>query len=155
MALHQLDPDGSRPMLEHMTVRHYQCTNLPLAVRTDFLTCILLYSLVNCVQWCYLMPRGSVRRSERLHLKFQSCGSQCTSLPSFREVLGTKLGWECSQGRKQQTTNTPLFPQELAHCSKTVPNTVNRNMWLSDHSECEPFCKTRARTLPKEIRCLS
>ena len=56
----------------------------------------------------------------------QLCGSQRTS-PSFRVVAGNKLGWEYLQGREQQTTNTPLFPHELAHSSKLVPNTVKQS----------------------------
>lgn len=155
MALHQLDPDRSRPMLEYMTILHYPWTNPPSCCENWLLNMYL--ALFTCKLCAVMLFNATGLREEEWETTSkvsQSCRSQCTSLPSFRVVVGTKLGWECSQGRKQQTTNTPLFSQEQAHSSKRVPNTVNMNAWLSNNPECESFCKTRARTLPNEILCL-
>lgn len=121
---------------------------LPLAVRTDFLTCILLYSLVNCVQGCYFMPQGSERRSERLHLKSHSRVEVNAHLfPASEQSL--EISWA---GSTRKAGNGKL---QTHHCfPRSWRTAANRCLTLSNNPEREPFFKTRARTLPKEILCL-
>lgn len=115
-------------------------SSLPLW-ETDFLMCISLYSLVNYVQRCYLTPQGWLRKEWVTSSKVsQSWKLIHISSQLQSRVGGNELGWECSQCRKQQTTNTTVSPradaQSAAHQCLTPPIWTHDCQSIQNVSHC-------------------
>lgn len=108
---------------------------------TDFLMCISLYSLVNYVQGCFLTPQGWLRKEWVTSSKVsQSWKLMHISSQLQSRVGGNELGWECSQCRKQQTTNTTVSPradaQSAAHQCLTPPIWTHDCQSIQNVSHC-------------------